>query len=219
MKNNLVKIGTFVIFGFLVAVPAQADMVEIKGQGIKNGTIVSQDGKETVIKDAYGNVTRIANKDVLYIMHEDSSSETPQAQSGSVTKKGGFWDNFKEGFDQGVKDTNQKMNPQQNDNSKNLAGRLDAGERAARMQGQMDAAYNSSDVTRGQREVLARMTGRAVGDAQPPKDNWKSSWSSSSGASNPSSSKSKNSSSDSFAGSSDFHSLNKDGKESSFHSL
>ena len=69
--------GLFVLSLLLLATAASADMVEIKGEGIFNGTIESEDKDQVTFREANGKLRTLARKDVLF-MERQTDSPAPQ---------------------------------------------------------------------------------------------------------------------------------------------
>lgn len=67
-----------------MATAAQADMVEVKGKGILNGEVLSQDDKQMQFKDAKGKTHVFAKKDVLFV--ELDKNDTGSSTSVSTWK-------------------------------------------------------------------------------------------------------------------------------------
>ena len=81
MKKGIVGL----MLGMVLVCPAaQADIVEIRGKGIMNGKIVSQDAKQMTFKDASSGLSATyAKKDVLYSEVEKEVSTTEQIKKSA----------------------------------------------------------------------------------------------------------------------------------------
>ena len=69
--------GLFVLSLLLLTTAASADMVEIKGEGIFNGTIESEDKDQVTFREAGGKLRTLARKDILF-MERQTDSPVPQ---------------------------------------------------------------------------------------------------------------------------------------------
>ena len=67
MKKNI-----FISLFFIVAFPRLgfADIVEVKGEGIMDGKVISEDEKEIQFKDSYGKTRTINKKNVVFMEKE-----------------------------------------------------------------------------------------------------------------------------------------------------
>lgn len=84
----------FFLAGILVAGPVHADMIELKDEGILNGTVLSRNEQETKFKDGKGKVRVIANKNILFMERED-----PRQKKAAEKRK---WKEKADAFMQGV---------------------------------------------------------------------------------------------------------------------
>lgn len=74
------------VLGVLVPSAAYADMIEIKGKGFLNGTIVSQDADHVVFKDSKGGTHDVRMKDVTFL---ERQTEKPKA--AKLADKAAHW--------------------------------------------------------------------------------------------------------------------------------
>jgi len=72
------------------ALPARADMIEIKGRGVLNGKILSQDDKEVHFEDSAKNLFVVPKADVLFLEAQTDAPVTAQKAFKKGSSKHGW---------------------------------------------------------------------------------------------------------------------------------
>ena len=85
------RIATILVLTWVVsALPARADMIEIKGRGVLNGKIVSQNDKEVHFEDSAKNVFVVPKGDVLFLEAQTDTPVIARKASLNAFSKGGW---------------------------------------------------------------------------------------------------------------------------------